>query len=334
MLAENGLCNLQIEAGEEALPMVCRTFPRKEGAFCSGYHEKALSLGCEAVLHLLWDHPEGIEFRSDPLPPQEQRFLALTVTSALAEHFQDIRSLCIDILQNRTLPLPNRILLLGMRLQELSRAETDVVSWLQKTELILADSELLTLSGRYEGTGGKGTRLYLADQLYTLLVLKAADGNVKSIIDALLSLFPSEDATTYQADVQRFAEIRKKFNDRYQKQEYFFENLAVSLFFYQKYPYATSRENLWKSYISFCKIYSFLHFLAVMSAEVEFPPIIGGPNIPKKPFEPGSREAMFHAIVMGSRALLHDAKLSKMLQESFFRNESATLAHMAILLGF
>ncbi len=332
-LAESGLCNLQVEAGVEALPTICQTFPRRTEYSFSGYCEKSLSLGCEAVLQLLWNLPEGIEFRADPLPQNEQGFLTSHDSTELVEQFQDIRSLCIDVLQNRSLPLHNRILLLGMRLQELSQKETDIAVWMQKTEL-LANHELLANAGQHEMQQGNGTQFFLSDQVNTLTTMANSGNNLKAMSESLLSWFSSKDVAVHQTDVQRFNEIRMRFIDRYQEQSYFFENLAVSLFFSQKYPYVTSREEVWKSFVSFCKIYSFLYFLSIMSTEVEFPPIIGGPNGQKKTFEPGSLESLFHAIVTGSRALLHNSERVTLLQKSFFRREFATLAHIASLLGF
>lgn len=77
LLAEDGLCALQKECGHDALPTVCRTYPRRESAALSGYLERALSPSCEAVLELLWNLPEGIDFVSDPLPKSEQSTVSL-----------------------------------------------------------------------------------------------------------------------------------------------------------------------------------------------------------------------------------------------------------------
>ena len=127
--------------------------------------------------------------------------------------------------------------------------------------------------------------------------------------------------------------MKAKFEEIYQGREYFFENMAVSLFFNRTFPVVMSREEVWRSYVVFCKVYSFLHFLAILSVEVELPAVIGGPNVPREPFAKGSREAMFHAIVMGARSLLHNQVRRAQIADEFFQNESATLAHMVILLG-
>lgn len=53
LLREDSLCALQVEKGHEALPFVCRSFPRSERPQISGYLERSLSPACEGVLALL-----------------------------------------------------------------------------------------------------------------------------------------------------------------------------------------------------------------------------------------------------------------------------------------
>ena len=36
-----------------------------------------MSPACEGVLELLWNLPDGVEFRSDPLPKKEQKILTV-----------------------------------------------------------------------------------------------------------------------------------------------------------------------------------------------------------------------------------------------------------------
>jgi len=130
LLDENGLCSLQLEKGFNTLPQVCRVFPRRETVHYSGYLERSLSPACEGVLALLWDLPDGVEFRSDPLPKEKCGIGRLPEDSPMAERFQDIRSLCIDFLQDRRYPLPHRIVLLGLALKELANGKAmSPASW-------------------------------------------------------------------------------------------------------------------------------------------------------------------------------------------------------------
>ena len=55
LLREDCLCALQAERGPDALPEVCRNFPRTWAYQPSGYLERSLTPACEGVLALLWD---------------------------------------------------------------------------------------------------------------------------------------------------------------------------------------------------------------------------------------------------------------------------------------
>ena len=92
----------------------------------------------------------------------------------------------------------------------------------------------------------------------------------------------------------------------------------VSLFFQLNLPNLKSGEELWKSYVNFCNLYAFYRFMAVASCRE------GGA---------GDKAELFRLIVFASRGMIHNGARQTDLRDELFRNDSATLAHMAILLG-
>ena len=88
------------------------------------------------MLELLWNLPDGVEFRSDPLPKKERGTLAVSGEQSLVPFFQPIREWCIDMLQDRRLPLPQRILLIGFALRELAEGERDIPAWLSRARAL------------------------------------------------------------------------------------------------------------------------------------------------------------------------------------------------------
>ncbi len=137
LLDEDGLCRLQREKGGDVLPQVCKQFPRAETMSISGYLERSLSPACEGMLALLWEHPEGVDFLASPLPREGRADKAAFEQNALTANFQEIRSLCIDFLQDRRRPLPQRILLMGLALQSLTEKEADVPHFLEHGRYLL-----------------------------------------------------------------------------------------------------------------------------------------------------------------------------------------------------
>ena len=86
--------------------------------------------------------------------------------------------------------------------------------------------------------------------------------------------------------------------------------------FYLALPSVETPEKLWTSYVNLCNLYSFYRFTAVCSMDKEV-----------------SRARLFHTLVHTSRSLIHNPSQRTQLRDELFKNDSATLAHMAILVG-
>lgn len=117
MQREDGLCALQCECGEAALPAVCRRYPR--GARGLFDRECACSNSCEAVLEMFWDReaPLGfIEGSDGGLFPEA----APEPEPRRAQRYRAIRALCFGTMQNRSLGLAQRLLQIGQMLRALN----------------------------------------------------------------------------------------------------------------------------------------------------------------------------------------------------------------------
>lgn len=316
---ENGLCLLQLEKGHEALPLVCRIFPRFERESESGYFERALSPACEGVLELLWDLQEGVDFCANPLTKRCELKLPKT-RCKLLNHFQDIRSQCIDFLQDRRLPLSKRIMLMGIALKSLAEGETDIEYWKAKVRLLADQAAVgrVSLSVDQESALPK----FLANNIRFLHEIGGDDSvfpNLRQELMGILQLSPDAEGRAKGAlSTTSYLNARARYEESFNGREYFMENLMVSLFFQLRYPEVDSLENLWRSYVNFCNLYSIYRFLTVMSCRED---------------AAGDRDELFRVIVYGSRKLIHNGALQAAVRDSFFDNDSATLAHMAILLS-
>ena len=131
----------------------------------------------------------------------------------------------------------------------------------------------------------------------------------------------AENATAYNATMtttvsrQNYKEALEGFQAAFSDREYFFENLMVASALYLGFPSLGSREELWRSYVSLCSLYSFYRFVSVVGCKEE-----------------ASKERLFHVLALSSRATLHNRNRFDGFQEALFQHESSSLAHMAILL--
>ena len=315
LLREDGLCALQIEKDHAALPQVCRAFPRAM-AYLPEYLERSLSLACEGVLELLWNLPDGVDFRSDPLPKKERGTLTVSGERPLVPFFQPIREWCIDILQDRRLPLPQRILLIGFALRELAEGEMDIPAWLTRARALPEAEELPGLPQEENALA-----MFLTSNLRTLNLLETTGADyagIQSGVPRALGVTLRMDALQVTIPTAPYRAARQRYEEKFKDREYFMENLMVSLFFQLSLPNLNSGEELWKSYVNFCNLYAFYRFMAVASCRE------GGA---------GDKAELFRLIVFASRGMIHNGARQTDLRDELFRNDSATLAHMAILLG-
>lgn len=312
---EDGLCALQLECGPDTLPRVCRVFPRKE-VYTPHAREFSLSLACEGMVNLLWDLPQGIDFIEEPLHPKDVRYSHPKSTAAA--RFAPIRSLFIDVLQERSLKLPQRLLLLGLLTQQLQgldwEDEAALDGWLERAVVLLHDP---SVAGQLEEMP-HDQQLFLANGLHVLFAaLSSWDIVLRSeLLEALNEDVQSQDLNNFFIQNGRYQALEEKLDELLGHSEYFFENIMVSLAFHLKFPLLDSPEELWKSYVNLCNLYSFYRFASVCACQKEV-----------------SRTRLTHVIVQVSRALLHNSTRQANLREELFKNDSATLAHMAILVG-
>lgn len=317
LLREDSLCTLQAEKGPGALPNVCKRFPRTSVYLASGYLERSLTPACEGVLGLLWDLPEGIEFLSDPLPREKQCKLKAEGYMPLLRHYGAIRELCIDFLQDRRFPLPRRIMLMGMALKDLVDGETDIPGWLARSRRM---AEAMADSGTpEEPEQEKLLVMFLSNNIQTLSVIETDDPTLKSVKGEVMAgcglAFTGSGA---ELDVAPYRAARKRFEERFADRAYFFENLMVALLFHLSIPDPTSVDGLWKSYVNFCNLYAFYRFMAVMSC---------------REGAAGDKDELFRMMIYASRGLIHSDARRTVLRDGLFQHGSATLAHMAVLLG-
>lgn len=314
-LTEEGLCRLQLECGAEALPEICRMYPRR-CSYTTAAKEFALTPTCEAVLALLWDLPQGIDFLEEDLPRQDWR--VVTGVGGYA-WFPQVRSLCIDVLQERSLSLSRRVLLLAMVLQRLAEmdwsAEGTGEAWLDwaagqlqnpSTAAVLEDlprdrREFLRWNTRVL------MELYAITQAGTQAVYRSLASALSTDGEA----WEERGLEQFTVNITRYRTLEEQLQELLGHSDNFFENLMVTAAFYLSYPSVDSPERLRQTCAELCRLYSFYRFSAVLSCHQE-----------------ASRERLFEVIGRVSRELLHSVGTRKRLL-----GQDGSLAHMAILTG-
>lgn len=310
--SEEGLCLLQLKHGEETLPRVCRTFPR--GSLCTAAAlERSLSSACEGTLSLLWDLTEGIDFIEEPL--EEKDFRMYIAKSLVEERFGEVRALCIDVLQERSLRVPQRLVLLGLLLQKLRELDWEdgeaLDRWLAWGEALLRTPDI---SAQLEQMP-RDREIYLNFNFKALGGMQGELG--KELNDAMMDIQLDPDKGLVGGfSGPRYQEMEGKLEELLGHSEHFFENLLVAFTFGKGFPALFSPEELWKSYATLCAFYSVFHCAAVCACGKE-----------------ASKERLFHVLVYVSRKMLHNKPFVEKVADTCFEHDGASLAYLTILVN-
>lgn len=107
-LNEDNLCDIYAELGEEALSEVCTDFPRFSLAY-GHVMQRILSLSCEEVGRILFSRREPVSFVEHTMPDSMEDWEDEDADEAYIAFLEDVQRRAIAILQDRKLPLAERV---------------------------------------------------------------------------------------------------------------------------------------------------------------------------------------------------------------------------------
>ena len=187
MLTENNLCSLQLEYGEDFLSKTCITYPRRTSDF--GYFfERALTLTCSVAAEMILFKREPMKFEFVRIPEKihsaggKMNFTPVSTAEGFAKHMLEIQIAMISILQERTLTIDQRLIVLGFFLDKLEEL-TDIKKVLTAEEVDALVNKLMRLIEAYE------SKSFLAEHVPRMLASVSFD--TKKFIGLVLKIFES-----------------------------------------------------------------------------------------------------------------------------------------------
>lgn len=123
-LTDKKLCRLQMEYGENFLSRTCATYPRRTFDF-GKFFERSLTLSCPVAARMILFHDAPMKFEFVEVSEQVHShggkidIAPVFTTEGFAAHMPEIQIAMISILQERTLTINQRLILLGFFLDRL-----------------------------------------------------------------------------------------------------------------------------------------------------------------------------------------------------------------------
>ncbi|QYR23895.1 flagellin lysine-N-methylase [Paenibacillus sp. sptzw28] len=325
-LSEQNLCRIQQKLGESFLSHVCATYPRTSN-LVNNILETSATMSCPEIARLALLNPNKMEFdmKEESIHIRNMvinRLQTDTEINDINKYFWELRSFSIDVLQNRTYYLWERLIILGVFYQKLEQ-------YLQDGML----DEIPHLISMYMSNLGEGRLKEGLDKLPTQYTFQLKV--IKEIIDKhflhtinnqrYLECFNETLQGLQYSDDCEFDEISvhydEAYNDYYlpfiKDHEYILENYLVNYVYKNLFPVARGN-NLFEEYVMLIVHYSMIKMH-----------LIGMAGFRKNEFK---LEHVIKMIQSYSKTIEHNPSYLQAVIQLLNHNGINTMTHMAVLI--
>ena len=250
---EDGRCAVHAELGDDALSCICRLYPR--GPRAEGDYECSCANSCEAVLELLFSRDEPLSFKTLTLTFDLPQPAGRTVFFETVGREQEIRLYFIRKIQDRSLPMPQRILALGFALRAIEEAlnarDAAGIDRLLKGKAVEAVFPAVGVDAKHLAFGLRAARGMLE-------ILDERSQSIRRYGETALACF----GDGAQA-LNRYLSAKEHFETLLPKWDIWFEHMLVNHMFFERFPFQDRPESLYDEFIAICAVYTVLRFLGV-----------------------------------------------------------------------
>lgn len=240
-LDDNKWCLIHKELGENSLCNTCAIYPREHREI-GQYIEKSLTLSCPEVVRTLLLQIEGIEFEEVLAQPSERIQSKAILTGEHVDILWAIRTFVITLLQERSVSLDLRMMLLGLFAEKLNEQPKT----LEHTEKIILMMQQRFLTTQYieairQIKGNELVQLQMHKELLRTTV-EELSFNVR-YIEAVnqfirgLQTGPLENKEIKEETLQKYIAAQAVYQQFIQEHHYILENYIVHYIFTNVFPY-------------------------------------------------------------------------------------------------
>ncbi len=324
-LNEEHLCRIQKNLGGSYLSNVCATYPRYTNVV-DGIYEQSATVSCPEAARLILANTKGIAFELGEEPSHTRHIITYEANTRdksnplRVRHLLELRECSIGILQDRCLPLQERILILGEFCLGVKQAES------MKGKAAIPDLiEAFRKHKRPDGwigkapkdSAGSGQLALLREIIDSLHVFSEIDSKrYIEYTNEFLKGIRSGKGVEDDEESARAEGFRRFYSPFMRDHEYLLENYLVNFIFKDLFP-AAEGENAFDAYMMLVIRYSLikLHLTGI------------GIN----------RQGLTEETVVGfiqafSKTVEHHKTYLESIAEHMINRKYNTMGHMALLL--
>lgn len=258
----NGFCGLQCECGENAIPSVCRYYPRSPKSKYA--YQCQCSNSCEAVVEMLFAQTEPmtflrqrLTFRIDESIPHEH--------DPMTRLFPYVQRACLHILQDRTKPFSLRLQHLGELIFVMDvpyrRGNAAGLHAVLPFSHVAGDADDAQQHLPLNPSELRMVLTYLRDYLCWIEENNAQLNQEANLARNLLSMPKTGDLC--EESISRWLTYADQMQRLFPDNDRMMEQIFVNHLCYDGFPFSSVHRNLSESFYAFCTAYALVRLLSV-----------------------------------------------------------------------
>ena len=324
-LSEENLCKVQLNLGEEFLSNTCTIYPRYIHRV-NGVVEKSATMSCPEAARLALLNPKGIDFEQIEEPINTSGLITkqletdnLKYANKAQKYFWELRIFSIQVIQDRTYTLAERLIILGMFYQKVQEHidqgnVNEIPTVIAKFTNWMADYGMKNLLD--EVPAQLAVQMELCKELvdYRFGQSISSQRYMECLAEMLAGIQYTKEATVEEVTEhykQAFEEFYEPFMTEH---EYILENYLVNYIFKNLFPLGHNK--LFDDYVMLVIHYSMikLHLIGMAGFHKEL-----------------TIDLVIKLIQSFAKTVEHNQVYLKRMFDLLKANEFTTMAYMAIL---
>lgn len=326
-LNSNKLCDLQINFGEDYLCNVCKLYPRIPKSI-NGELERTLTVSCPIAAKMILMRENGFAFENVEEEMEniievtdEFNFNNILYKNKPEKYFWDIRILSIQIIKSRDYEIWERLLILGLFLQEIIKCEKE--NTIDNIPKVIKEFTNKIVSGIFKGAFDN---IKTSPEFKIRLLKEIMDEKYYTNINSVRHIeCCNEMIIGLKMVISPLEEVKKTYINSYevnyknymQKKEYILENYIVNSIFSNCFPFG-NKMSMWDNYILIATKFSIINMIMIGSMEYHK--------------EKYTDEHTIKIIQSFSKVYDHNEKFQSYMIDLINKNSYNTMAHIAMLI--
>lgn len=261
------LCSIYKIMGSKNMCHTCKVYPRYS-AQVGDIIQKTISLSCPEACRKVLLREEPIEFNLKEVNPANEITINKIVTFKKKECFPEklffeLRAFTIDLLQNRKFSIEERLIILGLFIEDINNEDEQVILEVIKKYLNdISQDNYKNIANYFDKKNMLDKEIKYSIKAYLKVISKFKHSKLKENMINMKDGLKIDENSSYEDIRKNYSYIKDEYYSPFIKNyEYVFENYLVNYIFQNIMMHST--DNLFENYAEMLVYYSMIKFTLI-----------------------------------------------------------------------